>query len=515
MNKVPFAAAASGPLACSPLLKFHAGEEIPHLCEEGLARLAALPPPVSLVSFLGDGRCGKSTLASGLVAVGTAKCDSRRKTETGMPTNYFPVGDTGVPVTEGIDICIIQADSHAVVGQDDERNLSGTLAILDCEGGDNPTAAARSAVDVVAMLGSTLIVQVVWGALGEGQLRQLGQGLAARDRLLTGGAGRALPGQRLLLVANGCHLRYAEDHLAASLSESHGVNETARNELRANIKRAYEQIHFVTVPHASDPAHTERLSELRQGVTQHCLPATLSGSQLSGAQVAELMRCAVAQLQSAGVVPVQSIFRHVLLDHLLLPLARRIADGMDSTLPDLSDGEYRTSPADPRIAAMERFDKEVQNLTHTELVAEAKLQLRTRIDRSWLHFCDCNNAIGEQDRDVSTEFDTRFSHTQEKIVRYKRPCIVVGKKQPVVQPCSVFRVWTRTRVLKKNGQLAYSEWQPGSTTELDDLGGASNDDVSSCGRTCSSARTTATFTRATPASPVHSLRRDCSRESPR
>jgi len=295
------------------------------------------------------------------------------------------------------------------------------------------------------------------------------------------------------------------------------VNETARNELRANIKRAYEQIHFVTVPHDSDPAHPERLSELQQAVAQHCLPATLSGSQLSGAQVAELMKCAVLQLQSAGVVPVQSIFRHVLLDHLLLPLARRIADGMESTLPDLSDSEYRTAPADPRIVAMERFDNEVQNLTHTELVAEAKSQLRTRIDRAWQHFCDCNDAIGEQDRDVCTEFEQRFSHTQERVVRYKRPCLVVGKKQPVVQPCSVFRVWTRTRVLKKNGQIAYTDWQPGST-QVDDPGEASDSGLESTGRTCSSSIPTASSwmrTRATPASPVRALSRDCSYESPR
>lgn len=507
------AAAARGPLACSPLLKFHPGEELPHLCEEGLARLAALAPPVSLASFLGDGRCGKSTLASKLVASGSAQ--SRVHPRTEVPTAYFPVGDTGVPVTEGIDICVVQLNSLDVEGQGTQTSSLGTLVILDCEGGDNPTAAARSAVDVVAMLGSTLVVQVVWGALGEGQLRQLGQGLAARDRLLTGGAGTALPGQRLLLVANGCHLRYAEDHLAASLSESHGVNETARNELRANIKRAYEQIHFVTVPHDSDPSFPERLSDIQQAVAQQCLPAKLSGSQLSGAQVAELMRCAVVQLHSAGVVPVQSIFRHVLLDHLLLPLARRIGDGMKSSLPDLSDNDYRKAPTDPRIPAMERFEREVQHLTHTELVAEARSQLRDDIDRAWLHFCDCNNAIGEQNQDVQTEFETRFSHSEDRVVSWERPCLVVGKKKPVVQPCSVFRVWSRTRMLKKNGRVEVSEWQPGQQHSNPE-GSSDSGGFSSCGRTISSDQTAGSSwfrTRATPTSPGFSLRRDCSNAS--
>uniref|UniRef100_A0A7S4Q362 Guanylate-binding protein N-terminal domain-containing protein n=1 Tax=Alexandrium monilatum TaxID=311494 RepID=A0A7S4Q362_9DINO len=448
-----------GPCTCVPLLKFSSDAELPHLEPEGLATLAALPPPVSVVTFLGDGRCGKSTLASRLV--------------TGDSGLIFPVGDTGEPVTAGIDLCVVPSWSE------------GSLVVFDCEGGNNPAGAIRSAVDLVAMLGSTLTVQVVWGQMGEGQLQQIGQALAARDRLMTG-SNAGQPAQRLLLVVNGCHLRYSPSHLAKAFLEVHTGSESARSELRANIKRAYEHIRFVTVPLEMDLTFNEKVSEFEQAVREHCSPVELAGSRLSGAQVVEMLRSAVGELKNTGAVPVPSVFRHVIYDHLLMPLVTRLTAEVETSMPDLDDGEYRPLVLDCRADTLESFDRDSCHLTYAELVAEARRELRDRIDRIWLNFAARNEAIGEQDRDVTTEFDTRYSHSEERVVAWRRPCIVMGKKKPVVQACNVFRVWTRTRVLKKNGRVAYSEWMPNSTVES--AGSLDADCLNRSTGSCSAAR---------------------------
>merc|ERR1719158_1576517 len=130
---------------------------------------------------------------------------------------------------------------------------------------------------------------------------------------------------------------------------------------------------------------------------------------------------------------------------------------------------------DTRSDLLADFDAHTAQLTHRELVDEAREDLRKRADVAWQRVLDQNNAIGEQDRDVSTESEMRYSHTEERVVSWKRSCFVVGKKTPIVEACSVFRVWTRTRVLKKNGQVAYSDWAPSShNVDGSSLAGAGN-----------------------------------------
>jgi hypothetical protein len=421
-----------------PLLKFDASEnDKPHLCEAGVNALASLPPPVSVVTLLGDGRCGKSTLASRLI-------DDERL--------VFPVGDTGAAVTEGIDMCIVPRGGVA----------EGSLVVLDCEGGNNPTGVIRGAVDLVAMLASTLTVQVVWGQMSEGQLLQIGQGIATRDRLLLGNTptSQRLPSQQLLMVVNGCHLRYSSDQLNKTFLEVHTGTSAARNELRANIKKTFKSINFHTVPPEKDFSYLSQLESLRTAVSEQCCPAALSGVRLSGAQITEMLKSIVSELRLAGSVPVPSVFRHVIYDHLLKPLVNQLMATFKQSLPDLSDGEFRPMLPDTRHDAMTAFDKETSELTHHDLVGEAREDLRKRADVAWQRVMDQNEAIGEQDRDVSTESEMRYSHTEERVVSWKRSCWVVGKKTPVVENTNVFRVWTRTRVLKKNGMVAYSDWAP-------------------------------------------------------
>jgi len=421
---------------CLPLLKLHSEDDRPHLCEVGLEALAALPPPVSVVNILGDGRCGKSTLASRLVHDIDA---------------IFPVGDTGLAVTEGIDMCILPRSDG-----------DGSIVVLDCEGGNNPTGAIHSAVDLVAMLASTLTVQVVWGQTSEGQLLQIGHAIASRDRLLVGNQQQQLPTQRLLLVVNGCHLQYSSDHLSKTFEEMHTGAEAARNELRANIKLAYKKIDFLTVPVEMDPTYNSKLDAFRRAVQEQCAPVFLAGSRLSGAQISEMIKSTVGQLRTAGSVPILSVFRHVIYDNMLQPLISRLVRDFEAELPDLSDGEFRPLLPDNRNEVYTVFDRETQRLTHGELVAEAREELRRSIEAAWARVFKENSAIGMQNRDVSTESEMRYSHTEERVVGWKKSCWIIGKKTPQLEAATVFRLWTRTRMLKKNGQQDFSDWAPSS-----------------------------------------------------
>jgi GTPase SAR1 family protein len=436
-RRVPQSSQSNGKFGqCLPLLKLDADDDRPHVCEAGLEALAGLPPPVSVVNLLGDGRCGKSTLASRLVHDSDA---------------VFPVGDTGTAVTEGIDMCIIpRADGD------------GSIVILDCEGGNNPTGAIHSAVDLAAMLVTTLTVQVVWGQTSEGQLLQIGQAIASRDRLLVGDRQQQFPAQRLLLVVNGCHLQYSTDHLNKTFIECHSGAEASRNELRSNIKRAYSKIDFFTVPVEGEPTYNSRLEQFKRKVPEQCAPVCLAGSRLSGAQIAEMLKTAVSQLRAAGNVPIPSVFRHVLYDNMLQPLILRLAKDFEADLPDLSDGEFRPFLPDKRQDVYIVFDRETQQLTHGELVVEAREELRKMVEAAWTRVFKENSAIGEQNRDVSTESEMRYSHTEERVVGWKKSCWVIGKKTPQVEAATVFRLWTRTRMLKKNGTQDFSDWTPSS-----------------------------------------------------
>merc|ERR1711920_866055 len=72
--------------------------------------------------------------------------------------------------------------------------------------------------------------------------------------------------------------------------------------------------------------------------------------------------------------------------------------------------------------------------------------------------------------------------SEERVVSYKKACLFFGRQQPVVQTCNIFREWSRTRILKKNGSVTYSDWKP-SPTPLEGAGASllmSVNNFSSC-----------------------------------
>merc|ERR1712232_621855 len=102
-----------------PLLKFESNGK-PKLNQESLAALRRLPGPILPIAFVGDGRSGKSFLASRLAELDAA----------------FPQDDSDVAVTEGIDAMILPYHP-------------GHMVVMDCEGGNNALSKSHSIVTVV------------------------------------------------------------------------------------------------------------------------------------------------------------------------------------------------------------------------------------------------------------------------------------------------------------------------------------------------------------------------------
>ncbi|CAJ1443859.1 unnamed protein product [Effrenium voratum] len=144
-------------LTSCPLLKFKG--ETPILCEEGLAVIEALPGPLCPIAFVGDGRSGKSYLASKTVGVDAFKDD-----------------DSEEAVTEGIDVAAIS--SHP-----------GHLLVFDCEGGNNALSKSHSIVTVVGALFATALIFVTDGKASEAAVEALGRMLEERALIKCDGTG--------------------------------------------------------------------------------------------------------------------------------------------------------------------------------------------------------------------------------------------------------------------------------------------------------------------------------------
>eukprot|EP00439_Symbiodinium_sp_Y106_P064768 s59_g10.t1 len=141
------------------------------------------------VIFVGDGRAGKSYLASCLVGT----------------EDTFVSSDSAESVTEGIDAVAVPVDGD-------------TLLILDCEGGNNAMAAIRSLVNVFGLLlGSQALLQRkgVWTVVVNGRLCV---SLAARS-LLRLDESCKLPEQELVFVVNKNTLKYEGSALEKILQQ--------------------------------------------------------------------------------------------------------------------------------------------------------------------------------------------------------------------------------------------------------------------------------------------------------
>jgi hypothetical protein len=433
---------ASAALSMAKLLKF-APDTGPYLCPEGLDALSRLPPPIEVVAFLGDGRCGKSFLAS-ILAQGPILSPD------GDVRPLFEVGGTFDPVTEGIDICVVPKLKGP-------NGSASSLVIMDCEGGNNPFGPIRNIVNIIAMLCNTLTVQVVSGQFTETQLEYIVGGLAERDRLLSQAERFRLPTQKLLLLANMCHLSGTQDDFAKMLREDASGPAAPRNLLRTHIKKCYEEVNFHIVPKTWETSHADALAavvDANSGVFE------LGGTRSSGAQIAEFLRSVLENAIRKGVVPMQCVMRHVIYDHLLAPMVLQLSRRYAGTLPTKEDKEYKHDLSDSRPSILNEFENEVRGITHSILVEEARDDLTSRLADLWSRASDRNFMIGREV--ASTEILSKEVNegTTEYTASVEMRFLMWRMQDSQLRTAHVLRTYESIRTHHKNGEVKDSEWQP-------------------------------------------------------
>ncbi|CAE7907626.1 tdrd9, partial [Symbiodinium necroappetens] len=305
----PWRSARLSPMQSAPLLKFE--NERPKLCEEGLAVLEALPGPVCPIAFVGDGRSGKSFLASKLVGAGTFRED-----------------DSEEAVTEGIDIATMSCHP-------------GHLLILDCEGGNNAMSKSHSIVTVVGALFATALIFVTDGKASEAAVEALGRMLEERALIKCDGTG-SLQAQTLLFVVNQNRLRYGEDALEKILAADHGAE---RKEIRTLISNAYPEHRrqFFTIPVDNKSDFEDKWESFHGAMRNAAVPLKMGKLWMTGSQVVHMLRRVEEELRTRGKVSLPSLHRHVILDGWLKPTVGQVLQSrMDKLLDNFSQEELAT-----------------------------------------------------------------------------------------------------------------------------------------------------------------------------
>mmetsp|Transcript_43416 Transcript_43416/g.100052 ORF Transcript_43416/g.100052 Transcript_43416/m.100052 type:complete len:388 (-) Transcript_43416:39-1202(-) len=297
--------ALTGPAV--PLLKFEGPDDKPVICSEGLEAIEALPGPVCPIAFVGDGRSGKSYLASKLVG-----------------DDAFPQDDSDVAVTVGIDVAVRY--SHP-----------GYLIVFDCEGGNNALAQSRSIVTVVGALLATALVFVTDGKASEAAVEALAHMLEERRLIKCDGTG-SIHAQSLIFVVNQNRLRYSEDTLERILAMKKDFEGT---ELRELISETYpaERRSFHAVPQDDKKEFAQKWDALHESIHQAAQPLKMGKLWMTGKQVVEMLRRIEVELRKHGKVSLPSLHRHVILDSWLKPkVSQVIASGLhklvEGTNPD-------------------------------------------------------------------------------------------------------------------------------------------------------------------------------------
>lgn len=304
-------AAPDGPalqsLSSLPLLKFEKEQAI--LSVDTLRAIEALPGPVCPVAFVGDGRSGKSFLASKVVGVDEA----------------FKTDDSAVAVTEGIDVAIVA--SHP-----------GHILVFDCEGGNNALSKSHSIVTVVGALMATALIFVTDGKASEAAVEALARMLEERSLIKCDGTG-SLHAQTLFFVVNQNRLRYTDDALERILSANHDEDGT---ELRALISKAYpeDRRHFHAIPTDSNKDFAEKWDNLHDAIRQAATPLKMGKLWMTGKQVVGMLQRVEQELRRHGKVSITSLHRHVILDTWLKPtIGQVLSSRMDKLCEDFTEEE--------------------------------------------------------------------------------------------------------------------------------------------------------------------------------
>lgn len=294
-----------------PLLKFDARGK-PKVDPDALAAIQKLPGPVLPIAFVGDGRSGKSFLATKLAEV-----------EEGFPTD-----DSDVAVTEGIDVMILPYHP-------------GHMVIMDCEGGNNALSKSHSIVTVVGALLCTNLIFVTDGKASEAAIEALSMMLQERSLIKCDGTG-SLAAQTLMFVVNQNRLRYQDDTLEKILDARHDED---RAELRELISKAYpeNQRFFFTVPGDHKPDFEEKWNKLRDAIHNTMKPLKMGKLWMTGAQMCQMLTKMEEELRTRGKVSLPSLHRHVILDTWLKPTVGQVLSSrLDKLLEECGQEHLET-----------------------------------------------------------------------------------------------------------------------------------------------------------------------------
>jgi hypothetical protein len=263
------------------------------------------------VAFVGDGRSGKSYLASKLVG----------------DADTFPTDDSDVAVTEGIDVAVY-------------FDHPGHVLVLDCEGGNNALSRSHSIVTVVGVLLATALVFVTDGKASEAAIQALARMLEERSLIKCDGTG-SIHAQTLLFVVNQNRLRYQEDTLEKILAATHGED---RIEVRQLINSAYpeERRSFFTVPSDSKGEFSEQWEKLFEATRTAAVPLKMGQLWMTGPQVIQMLEQIEKELMRHGKVSLPSLHRHVILDSWLKPkISQVLGSRMDKLLENFSEADLK------------------------------------------------------------------------------------------------------------------------------------------------------------------------------
>jgi len=365
------------------LLKFVNEEAV--LVPEGVELIRGLAGLICPVIFIGDGRAGKSYLASRVA---------------GVP-DVFASSDSAEPVTEGIDICTLPVDKVLQeLGIEHEGAQEEHLLLLDCEGGNNALAAVRTLVNVFGLVIGTAVVFVACGMASEQALQNLAASLASTSLIRLDAESR-LEARRLVFVVNKNSLRYDESALEKIL-EAHPFD-PGRAELRNTIRDNFPQRQFFAVPLLGMPNFESAVTQLRSAIVCGRKPLSMAGTHVKAAQLVGLLEWLVAGNWRTNQVSFPSMHRYVILDGFLNPLGDNLCAEAEAALPRLDDYEPQLDSMDPRPQALRQFDELTSHVAHKGLLSEARAAVEQRLNRVWEALVRQNDTYGDQALEMWTE----------------------------------------------------------------------------------------------------------------
>lgn len=430
------------------LLKFSAADakaqdnDGAHLSPDGLDFLRGLEGTICPVIFMGDGRGGKSYLASRLLG--------------GDEKGPFFSSDAAVAVTEGIDVYAAPVSQlqEGLQGIPPPDPRGEHILIFDCEGGNNAMAAIHTLVNVFGIIVGTQVVFVAAGMVSEAALQNLGASLAARSLIRFEGSSKA--DQHLTFVVNKNMLRYEDDALEKLLTQSH--DDAARAELRESILGYFENRTFIPIPMLGMPEFDDRMNQFRTSILKNRRPLSMGGTIVDGPSLCGLLELVVEEIRDAKEVSFPSMHRHVILDGFLLPLANDLIRDAELRLPKLEDYDPDLAKKDCRADVMKDYDSKVGHIVYHALVDEGRKHLSSKLNDDWSRLVQLNDSYGDQVKEMVTE-------TREVAVKTSAGHLGGrGLLSKVVVTRQTMRVDSRAKIFKKRGgEPQIMEWNDTGT----------------------------------------------------